>query len=145
MKTISWILLTVVVLLIGLAGLGSTYIAYFGAASNDVITSSTTLENLQITEETATALRGRRGTAAAFALGFVTLLLFVILGPYRKGALWAWWAILCSTATVAGFMLLRIPALGTSQGATTGGFLLVAVLVGLLLDVRRLTGRKGGA
>ena len=42
MRTISWILLTVVVLLIGLVGLGSTFTAYFGAASNDVITSSTT-------------------------------------------------------------------------------------------------------
>ena len=143
MKTASWILLTVVALLIVLPSMGSTFIAYFGAASNDVITGSTTLEDLQINEEAATALRGRRGTAAAFGLGFATLLLFVILGPYRKGALWAWWAILCSTAVVAGLMLLRIPALGTSQGATTGGILLVAVLVGLLLDVRRLTSRQG--
>jgi hypothetical protein len=143
MKTASWILLTLATLLIILGGLGSTFIAYFGAPSADAITPTTTLESLQVSEETATALRGRRGTAGAFAIAFASLLLFVILGPYRKGSLWAWWAILCSTSLLAGFAALRIPALGISQGASTYGILLVVVIIGLLLDVSRLTNRPG--
>lgn len=143
MRTASWILLTLVTLLIALGGLGSTFIAYFGAPSADAITPSMTLESLQVGEETATALRGRRGTAGAFAIAFASLLLFVILGPYRKGSLWAWWAILCSTSLLAGFAALRIIALGTSQGVSTYGILLAVVVIGLLLDVKRLT--SGGA
>jgi hypothetical protein len=143
MRTASWILLTLATLLIVLAGLGSAFIAYFGAPSADIITPGTTLEGLQVSEEAATALRGRRGTAGALAIAYASLLLFVILGPYRKGALWAWWAILCSTALLAGFAALRIPALGTTQGVSEYGILLAVVLIGLLLDVKRLT--SGGA
>jgi hypothetical protein len=123
--------------------LASVFIAYFGPASNDVISASATLESLQLDEEVATALRGRRGTAGAFSLAFATLLLFVIVGPYRKGACWAWWAILCSTAVLAGTMMLRVPVLGTWQGASTGGLLFVLVAVGLLLDVKRLSTSQG--
>lgn len=141
MKTASWILLTLVAALIVLGSLGSMFVAYFGDASIDVILPSTSLADLQVGNETAAALRGRRATAAAFGLGFSTLLLFVILGPYRKGGLWAWWAILCSTVAVSGIMLLRVPVLGISQGASTGGLILVVVLVGLLLDIKRLIGR----
>lgn len=141
MKTASWILLTLVASLIILGSLGSMFIAYFGAPANDIISRTTTLEDLQVDEETAKALRGRRGTAAAFGAGFATLSLFVILGPYRKGEAWAWWGLLCSTVVLAGYMLLRIPALGISQGASTGGLILVVVLVGLLLDIKRLKDR----
>lgn len=145
MRTASWILLSLITVLIILGGLGSMFIAYFGDASADIILPSTSLESLQVDDEVATALRGRRATAAAFGLGFSTLLLFVILGPYRKGALWAWWAILCSTAVVSCIMLLRVPVLSTSQGASTGGLILVAVIVGLLLDIKRLTSRPSSA
>jgi hypothetical protein len=142
MRTLSWILLLVATALIALIGVGSVGIAYFAPASNDVITGSTSLGDLSLDDATATALRGRRGTAAACALGFAALLCFVVVGPYRKGAVWAWWAILCSTVILAGTILLRIPALDTTQGATTGGLLLGVVAIALILDIRRLMGSR---
>ena len=63
MRTVSWVLLAIVAVLLILGGLSSLTIAYFGAASSDVITGSTSLQDLNITPEAATALRGRRGTA----------------------------------------------------------------------------------
>lgn len=142
MRTVSWILLLVVTLLLLLGSLASTAIAYYGDASSDVIVGSTSLADLTVTEDVAQALRGRRATAAALGLGYGTLLLFVIVGPYRRGAIWAWWAILCSGFLVGGVMLLRIVSLGILQGATTGGLLLLVMVPALLLDLRRITGES---
>ncbi len=142
MTTVSWILLALVAFLIILGGLGSTGAAYFGDGSADVIVGTTSLSDLPIDREVANALRGRRGTAAALALGFGVLLMAVTLGPYRRGAVWAWWAILASTGVTAGVILLRVPTLGIVQGTySVVGFLLV--LAALLLDAGRL--RRGGA
>lgn len=133
MRTVSWILLTIVAVLILLGSLGSFTIAYFGAASSDIITNSVSLQDLEISPQAATALRGRRGTAAAFGLGYATLLLFIILGPYRKGAVWAWWAVLTSILVLCAVILLRIIALGTFQGAATAGLILLVTIPALLL------------
>ncbi|MFQ5739928.1 MAG: hypothetical protein ACE5JX_13040 [Acidobacteriota bacterium] len=145
MRTISWILLVVAGLLIVLGSSASAGLAYFGSPSNDIITGSSSLADLSLGDDVATALRARRGTAASFGLGFATFFLFVVLGPYRKGAVWAWWAILCSTALLAAAIVLRVPTLGTSQGVATGVILLLVVIVALLLDVRRLRGGAAGA
>ena len=99
---------------------------------------SVALDSLGVDPEVATALRGRRGTAAALGLAWATLLLWIVLGPYRMGQTWTWWAILCSVAIFAAGGALRFPSLGTSQGVSTGLFLLAIVVVGLLLDVRRV-------
>ena len=135
MKTVSWILLTIVTVLIILGSLGSISIAYFGSPSSDIITNSTSLEDLGVSPEASTALRGRRGTAAAFGLSLGVLLLFVVLGPYRKGAAWAWWAVLTAVIVLCGAMLLRIAALGTVQGAATAGLILLIVIPALLLNL----------
>ncbi len=144
MRSISWILLTVVAGLVVLGGLGSLAVAYFAPASNDIIVASTSLEDLNLGGEVEPALRGRRGTAAAYALGFSCLLLWVVLVPYRRGEIWAWWAILCSTLFLTVPLILRIPALGITQGATTGLYVLVIVILALLLDVRRLAANTPG-
>lgn len=141
MRTVSWILLSVVSLLLLLGSVLSAGVAYLASPSNDIITGSTSLEDLTIEEDVATALRGRRGTAAAFCLAFTTLIAFIVLGPYRRGEVWSWWAILCSTLLLACLILLRLPTLGTSQGVSTGIAIFVVVLVALLLDVQRLTSR----
>jgi len=144
MKTISWILLTVVGLLLVLGGFASMTIAYFAPASSDVILGSTSLDDLEVSDEVATALRARRGTAAAYAMGFASFMLWLVLGPYRKGQVWSWWAILCSAIVLAVPLMLRVPALGHRQGAMVGLLVLIVVVVGLLLDVRRLSaGNKG--
>jgi len=139
MRSVSWILLTVVAGLVVLGGLGSLAVAYFAPASNDIIVAPSSLEDLNLSGEVETALRGRRGTAAAYALGFSCLLLWVVLVPYRRGDTWAWWAILCSTLFLTVPLIARIPVLGITQGATTGLYVLVVVVLALLLDVRRLS------
>ncbi len=140
MRLVSWILLTLAILLFALGSFASIFVAYVAPPSNDGITPSVTLESLGLDSDVATALRGRRGTAAALGMALATLLLCVILGPYRKGQVWAWWAILLAVAVFAAFTALRIPTLGTSQGVSTAVILLVVVLVALLLDFRRLRG-----
>ena len=86
----------------------------------------------------ATALRGIRGTSAAYGAAYGILFLAVVLGPYRRGDAWAWWALLVAGLVQFVLVLLRVPALGTQLGvspALTEGSLLV---VGLLLGAGRL-------
>ncbi|MGH9341827.1 MAG: hypothetical protein ACRD1R_20130 [Acidobacteriota bacterium] len=139
MRTVSWIILLLVGGLIILGSLASVGLAYFGGASDDVVVGNVTLgEVVGDRPDVESALRGRRGTAAAFALGFAVLLLFVVLGPYRHGAVWAWWAILVSTSALALVVIARIAVLNSTLGASTGGILLGAVVIALLLDIKRL-------
>ncbi len=135
MKMVSWILLAIAATLIILGSLASIGVAYFASPSNDIVAGSLSLEDLQLNSEVATALRGRRGTAASFGLSLGVVLLFIILGPYRQGAGWAWWAVLTAVVLLCGGMLLRIPALGTFQGAGTAGFILLVTIPALLLKL----------
>jgi hypothetical protein len=59
--------------------------------------------------ELETAVRARRATAAAYAAGFATLFLLISVGPYRRGEVWAWWALLLGMLVVSVLILLRIP------------------------------------
>jgi hypothetical protein len=95
MKTVSWVLLTLVGTLMLLGGLASASVAYRGAQER--IAGVELRELASGREEVVTALRARRGTAAAYAAGFATLFLFVVLGPYRRGEIWSWWAVLVAT------------------------------------------------
>lgn len=88
--------------------------------------------------DVATAIRARRGTASAYSAGFATLLLALVLVPYRRGEVWAWWAILAGLLVFGGVALARVPALGTRLGAPAALIVLAVGVVGLLLDVRRL-------
>lgn len=89
-------------------------------------------------EEVATALRGIRGTSAAFAAAYGVLYLAIVLTPYRRGEVWAWWALFAGSATVLAIALLRIPFLDTTLGVSAGANQFILTMVGLLLDVRRL-------
>ena len=91
-------------------------------------------------EEVATALRGIRGTSAAFAAAYGVLYLAIVLTPYRRGDVWAWWALFAGSATVLAIALLRIPFLDTTLGVSAGATQFTLTMVGLLLDVRRLKG-----
>lgn len=137
MKTASWVLLAIVGVLTLLGGLASTSVAY--GSARDELRPGVTLEDVAGGRaEVVTALRARRGTAAAFAVTYAVLFLFVVLGPYRRGDTWAWWALLTAALVLAVFTGARIPLLGTQAGAATGAIHFVVVLVGLLLDVGRL-------
>ena len=84
------------------------------------------------------ALRARRSTAAAFATGYALLFLTIVLVPYRKGEVWAWWALLIGTLATTGIILLRVSVLGTHLGLAAVTFPLALGVVALLLDAGRL-------
>ena len=140
MRTASWVLLAVAGALMLLGGLASTFTAYSGA-EDSLLPGGPTVDAVEsVHPGLGNALRGRRATAAAFAVAYATLFLFVVLGPYRRGDVWAWWALVAASAALGLVIMLRVPLLGTRLGAATGLIQLAVVLVALLLDVGRLRG-----
>ena len=140
MKTASWIILVLAGALTLLASLSSLGVAY--GSSQDQIGPATLTELTEGRPEVATALRARRATAAAYAAGFATPFLAIVLGPYRRGDRWAWWALVAGVLVLAVSSLLRIPLLGTSLGAPTAGIQLAVVGLGLALGAGRLRGKS---
>jgi hypothetical protein len=141
MKTASWVILVVVGALTLLASLNSANLAYRG---NYPIGGTPVAQVAAGRPEILTALRGIRGTSAAFAAGFAVLFLATVLGPYRRGDKGAWWALLLAAATIVAITLLRVPLIGIPVGQGGSGPALVlgaVVLLGLLLDVGRLRSR----
>ena len=136
LRIVSWIVLTLfgVLLLLGAVGSAATAMSrgpdQFGTVTMDELTGGN--------DEVIGILYARRLTAAAYASGFSVLFLLIVLIPYRRGEVWAWWALLCSVVVLLGAQALRIPSLGMSQGVSTGLMLLVGVVIGLLLDIQRL-------
>jgi hypothetical protein len=147
MKTASWIILLLVGALTLLGSLASLNVAY--RSSQDRIGSVTLTELAAGKADVETALKARRGTAASYAAGFATLFLAIVLGPYRRGDRWAWWALLSGTLVVSVLLLLRMPALGIGFGSPGAGtvrealILLAAVGLGLALGAGRLKGSGG--
>jgi hypothetical protein len=141
LKTASWVLLTVVGGVTLLASLVSANLAYRGGYP---IGGIAVAEVAAGRPEVLTALRGIRGTSAAYAGGYALLFLATVLGPYRRREKGAWWAILAATTFVVLVSAARIPLLGLSFGSGgTGPALLMGALVvlALLLDVGRLRAR----
>jgi hypothetical protein len=136
MKTASWILLAVAAALTIVGGLVSLSVAF--RSPQDQIGPVTLAELVAGRPDVEVALRARRATAAAYATGFGTLLLAIVLGPYRRRDAWAWWAIFLGTVVVVALSLLRVPFLGTRLGVPTALIQLVVVGVGLALDAGRL-------
>lgn len=136
LRKASWILLTVVAVLVLVGSLVSAGLAYggrpypIGPAPLDEVAAGRAA--------VATALRGIRGTAAAFAAAYGALLLCVVLGPYRRGETWSWWAILIAALVLFVFAAARQPLLGTTLGIGTPAIHLGLVLVALVLDGGRL-------
>lgn len=139
MKTASWIILVVAGALTLLGSFASSGIAY--GSNRDQIGPVTLTELSAGKPDVETAVRARRATAAAFAAGFATLFLAITLGPYRRGDVWAWWALAAATLVVSVLVLLRLPLLGISLGAsgvdmgagTARGTIINLVVVGVAL------------
>jgi len=110
MKTASWVLLALAGGLTLLGSLASLAIAY--ATDRDQIGPASLTELSAGRPEVATAVRARRATAAAYGAGFATLFLAIALGPYRRGDVWAWWALLAGMLVVLVLIMLRVPLLG---------------------------------
>lgn len=138
----SWVLLFVVLAAVALLSVQSLRIAYLGPQDN--ITTEYTLEQVRATagEEAVKALRGRRATAATWALGYALLGLAVVLGPYRRGERWAWWALLVSLGLSQLLSLARVPLLVTKLGGGAPSVLLAVTLLALLMGAPRLFKRE---
>lgn len=149
MKTASWVLLAlggVVTLAYSLLSVERAYGTYKDQLGG-VSVSKLSAER----PEVETAVRSRRATASAYSAGFATLFLLIIFGPYRRGEVWAWWALLVGILVVSVVILLRIPLLDTGVGGSAGGgaavgsfIQLLLVGVGLALGAGRLRRRRSG-
>lgn len=138
MRKASWILLALVGALTIVGSLGSLMTAY-RSGPDEFGPGGPTVETLSAgNADVATALRARRGTAAAYAASYGALFLAVVLGPYRRGDRWSWWALLMVSVVLAILLALRVPMLGTQLGVAGGLVQLAVVVVALLLDVRRV-------
>jgi len=138
LRTASWVLLLIVGILVLVVSFVSATLAYRG---DYPIGGMPVAQVAAGREGILTALRGIRGTSAAFGAGFAVLLLGTVLGPYRRGEKRAWWTILIATLALAVIILARTPILGIplGQGGTGLAFTLGGlILLGLLLDVGRL-------
>ena len=138
LRVVSWVLLTLMCGLMLLASFGSAGLTY-SRGDDPLVPGETTLADVESwNPSAATAIRARRGTAAAFAMAYTTLLLIVVLFPYRRGEVWSWWAILSAALVFAGVVLVRSPALDYRPGVSVALTHLAVVFVALLLDVGRL-------
>jgi hypothetical protein len=139
MKKASWILLTVLGVVITLLSLVSAVHAY--RTRDDYGIGHSRVSKVAAGDAgVATALRGIRGTSAAYSAAFGVLFLAIVLGPYRRGDVWAWKALLAAGVTQCVLVLLRIPILDTQLGVSPAVNQLVILVAGLLLDVGRLKG-----
>ncbi|HMG32718.1 MAG TPA: hypothetical protein VKM94_02175 [Blastocatellia bacterium] len=139
MKKASWILLTFAGVAIILLSLVSAWHAY--RTSDDYAIGSSRVSKVAGGDAgLATALRGIRGTSAAYATAYGVLFLAIVLGPYRRGDVWAWKALLVAGFTEFVLVLLRIPLLGTQHGLLAAVLQVSFLVVGLVLGAGRLKG-----
>ena len=141
--TVGWVVLLLLAAALTLYSINATYIPL--ASRPDRISPSATVDDIgeKTSPETATALRGRRVTAATWTIASGLLLLGVLLVPYRSGERWAWWAILIAIVGSQLLSLARVPMLGTRQGAGASAIVVVVALVGLLLGAPHMFGKRG--
>jgi hypothetical protein len=139
LRTVSWVLLALVGVLVMLGSLVSAGLAYRG----DFPIAGVSITDVASGREAVLlGLRGARGTAAAWGAAWAVLFLAVVFGPYRRGDVAAWWGILASAVVLGAVAGARVPLTGARAGAGEPLVLLVVVLVALLLDVKRLTGPR---
>lgn len=137
MKKASWILLTILGVAITFFSLVSAVHAYW--TDDDYRVGPLRVSEVAPADpRVAAALRGIRGTSAAFGAAYGVLFLAIVLGPYRRGDVWAWKALLVAGLTQSVLVLLRIPILDTQLGVSAAVTPVVLLLTGLLLDVARL-------
>jgi hypothetical protein len=139
MRTASWVILCVV----GVAILAISLISAGVAYSGDWPIGPTTLSRIEaLAPGAGAALRGARGTAAAFGAAYGALWLTVVIGPYRRREAWTWWALLGAALVLAAVILARVPLVGTNLGVPTALGPLLLTLLGLVLDLGRLREAK---
>lgn len=138
----SWVILLVISGAIILLSAQSVWIAYTGG--QDGLTSEYTLTQIgeHGGDQAVKAFRGRRATAATWALGYSLLAIAVIWIPYRRAEKWAWWAVLLSVGLSQFLSLGRAITLGTTAGTGAPAIMLAFVLLGLLAGAPRVFGNR---
>jgi SNF family Na+-dependent transporter len=134
----SWVLLLLVSALTAFVSLDSLRIAYFG--HNDDLSRTVTLEQIRNIggDDAVTNYKGRRATAATWALGYALLTGLITFFSYRRGERWAWWALFISITLTQLLSLGRVFTLGTTFGTGTAGAVLAFYLLGLVAGVPRI-------
>ena len=135
LRTVSWVLLAILGVLVLLVSGLSAQLAYWGMYQ---IGGETIEEIASGRDNVLVGLRGVRGTAAAWAAAWAALFLAVVIGPYRRGDVTSWWGILASAIVLGVVVAVRVPVLGTQAGAGTALVILLFVILALLVDVKRL-------
>lgn len=139
LRTVSWVLLALVGVLVLLGSLASAGLAYRG----DFPVGGVSIAEIASGRDAVlVGLRGARGTAAAWGAAWAALLLVVVAGPYRRGDVTSWWGILVSLVVLTAVVAARVPFTGNPLGIGTPLILLVLGIVALLLDVKRLSGPR---
>ncbi len=138
MRTVSWILLLIVGVLILIGSLGSTYVALTQTPDGLIGPGRTLADVPGAPSNVITMISARRVTASSYAAAFALLFLAVVWFPYRRGEVWSWWAILVAALLLVLLVSLRVPALGTSSGVVMALIQSGVILIALLLDVKRL-------
>jgi hypothetical protein len=135
LRTVSWVVLAIVGVLTLLVAFLSAQLAYWG----DYQVGGVAIQEIAAgNDDVLAGLRGVRGTSAAWGAAWAVLFLAVVVGPYRRGDVTSWWGILASALVLGVVVALRVPVLGLQAGTGTALVLLVLVLLGLLVDVKRL-------
>ncbi len=138
----SWVILLILSIGIAVTSAGSMSNAYFGP-TDELVPNAVTLENIRLAggehgEQAVKAFRGRRATAATWALGAALLSMAIVLIPYRRGERWAWWALLAGIGISQFLSLARAITLGTTFGTAAPAMILAILLLGLLAGVPRM-------
>jgi hypothetical protein len=139
MRKVSWILLALVGVGVFLISLTSANLAYRGDYPVGGVSIGEIASGRDAVLE---GLRGSRGTAAAWAAAWAVLFLTVVFGPYRRGDVTTWWGLLASVLVLGAVVGARVLFLRSQAGTGAALVILVVVLVGLLVDVKRLTGPR---
>ena len=141
----SWIILLIVLVAITLLSLQSLRLAYTGAQDTLVTGYTTNQIREQGGEDAVKAFKGRRATAATWALGYALLGIAVVWVPYRRGERWAWWAILISIGLSQLLSLARAIMLGTTLGTGAPAIILAFALIGLLAGAPHMFASRSDA
>ena len=138
----SWVVLLVISVGIALFSVQSVFVGY--SKSDENLTQEYSAADIkeQGGEEAFNAFKGRRVTAATWALGYALLAIAVTLVPYRRGERWAWWALLVAMGLSQILSIARAVTIPTTSGAGTSGVLLAFTLLGLMAGAPRIFGKK---
>jgi hypothetical protein len=137
--TIGWVLLLLLGLFLILGAIGSLAVAYTSPEDDDLGGMSVS-ELAKLSPGAATAVRGRRATAASLAFACGMMVCWIAATAYRRREKWAWYALLTSLGIGSALSMFRISMIGITTGAGTAGVALGILLAALIISYRDFSG-----